>query len=433
MEKICDFDKCTGCSACMNVCPAEAISMKEAGTLGDIHPHINQEKCINCGQCQKVCPTNHPVKLNKPLTAYAVISKDKDDLMTSASGGASSILAQKTIENGGVVYGCVQKSYKDIQHRRIEKKEDLYLLKGSKYVQSDINYTYKQVKKDLDSGKFVLFSGTPCQNGALKNFLKTEYPNLILVDLCCHGCPSQKLLREDCQKLLKYTDLDNDDVIVTFRKKTPYKEERDGIFEILWGSFLSYGFFLGGKKGQKVHVRKSKDRFLVDNYITAFMDGLIFRESCYSCPYARAERCSDITIADYWGLGDSKVPRENGVSLAMPNSQKGKDFLLSAISKCYYEERPVKEAIDGNGQLQHPSIRPTYRDRFLRCFSANKEKAFHKYLCNYRHKTRAKILNKAYDNFFSKHKRLSILNQHLIIFDMVFHKLVYEYSKLGKK
>lgn len=405
--------------------------MTPQGVLGDIHPYINNKLCIDCGQCQKVCPVNYPVHLNKPIKAFAVISKDKEDLMSSASGGASSLLAQSVIENNGVVYGCVQRSYKDICHRRIDRKEDLYLLKGSKYVQSNINLIYREVKKDLQLGREVLFTGTPCQNGALRNYLGKDYPNLISVDLCCHGCPSQKLLRDDCKVILRYTNLKNDDVTVSFRRKTPYKEDRNGIFEILWGSFLSYGFFLEGVYGERVKVRRSKDRFLIDNYITAFMSGLIFRESCYTCPYAKGERCSDITIADFWGLGDSIIPKVNGVSLMMVNTMKNMKLVAQALNKATFEERSVKEAISGNGQLIHPSARPDDRDDFLREFAINQAKTYERHLSKYIHTYRANILYKWHNDFFSKHPFLSRMNKGLKFLDMVFYKLVYEYSKRG--
>lgn len=225
MIDICEKEKCTGCAACMNVCAHNAISMAEQGVCGYIYPTIDQNKCIGCGICVKTCPVNTPIKFNAPLKAFAAISKDHDDLMTSASGGASSVLVNSILTKNGIVYGCVQRNYKHISHERIDKIEDAYLLKGSKYVQSDIGYIYRDVKEDLKTSKTVLFTGTPCQIAGLKSYLKKDYDNLILVDLVCHGVPSQKLLAEDVENLLRdYPNVERNKVHVEFRRKKIVQE-----------------------------------------------------------------------------------------------------------------------------------------------------------------------------------------------------------------
>ena len=154
------------------------------------------------GLCAKTCPVNHPVELRTPLRACAAVSRDEADLMSSASGGASSLLAQETLRRGGIVYGCAMESYRDIRHVRIDRAEDAWKIKGSKYVQSRIGEIYKQVRADLQAGREVMFSGTPCQVAGLRNYLRKAYPNLLLVDLVCHGVPSQKLLRDNIQSVL---------------------------------------------------------------------------------------------------------------------------------------------------------------------------------------------------------------------------------------
>ena len=391
MINICEKDKCTGCAACMNICAHNAISLTEQGICGYIYPEIDQDKCIDCGLCVKTCPVNTPVKFNAPLKAFAAISKDHHDLMTSASGGASSVLVNSVLNKNGIVYGCVQRNYKHISHERIDKIEDAHLLKGSKYVQSHIGYIYRDVKEDLKTGKTVLFTGTPCQIAGLKSYLKKDYDNLILVDLVCHGVPSQKLLAEDVENLLRdYPYADKEKISVEFRRK----KNSPGMFEPDWGTFISYGVFNNGG-GKTFAHKKKKQKFLADNYITAFMAGTIFRENCYTCPYAQSQRGSDITIADFWGLKKCAFTTTEGVSLLLSNTQKGLRAINEFKENFIICERPVEEAINGNGQLLHPSFRPKERDIFLNTYPNNSLKAYNISLNNYKEQYRIKLLYKS--------------------------------------
>ena len=218
--------------------------MEESEPFGYIYPIIDSNLCVDCGLCAKICPVNSPIELNEPQKAYSAVSKDYDDLMSSASGGASSVLSQLLLKRGGVVYGCVQRNYMDIAHRRIDSCTDSPLMKGSKYVQSNIGYIYRDVKQDLNDGREVLFTGTPCQIAGLRAYLRKDYDQLYLVDLVCHGVPSQKLLREDVEYLLKdYRHVDKDSICVGFRQKKRQHQEK---FEPNWGTFITYGVFNNG-------------------------------------------------------------------------------------------------------------------------------------------------------------------------------------------
>lgn len=181
MNEICSINSCTGCSACANSCVYKAIRMEEVPPHGYLYPVINSDLCIDCGLCSRVCPVNNPASLKRPLNAFAAISKDHEDLMTSSSGGASSVLAQRVIENGGVVYGSVEVDYANISHQRIDKEHELYKIKGSKYVHSYTTECYPQIKEDLKNGFQVLFLGTPCQVAGLINYLRKPYEHLITI------------------------------------------------------------------------------------------------------------------------------------------------------------------------------------------------------------------------------------------------------------
>ena len=401
MIDICEKEKCTGCAACMNVCAHNAISMAEQGVCGYIYPTIDQNKCIGCGICVKTCPVNTPIKFNAPLKAFAAISKDHDDLMTSASGGASSVLVNSILTKNGIVYGCVQRNYKHISHERIDKIEDAYLLKGSKYVQSDIGYIYRDVKEDLKTSKTVLFTGTPCQIAGLKSYLKKDYDNLILVDLVCHGVPSQKLLAEDVENLLRdYPNVERNKVHVEFRRK----KNSPGMFERDWGKYISYGVFLIMGEKNTSSKKKKKQKFLIDNYITAFMAETILRDNCYKCPYAQSKRCGDITIADFWGIKYAPFQTNQGISLLLPSTPKGVQLIQDNKELFDICERPLEEAINGNGRLIKPSSRPKERDDFLNTYPNNTSKAYYTSLKNYKEQYRTKLLHKSL-NQLKKHSR----------------------------
>lgn len=388
MEEICAKELCTACAACMNVCGHNAISMEEVSPYGYVYPKIDKSRCIDCGLCVKTCPVNTPSSLHEPIKAYAAISRDVEDLLSSTSGGASSVMANHILHKGGVVYGCVQNNYKDIAHRRIDKPEDAYKLKNSKYVQSNIGMIYREVKKDLAGGREVLFTGTPCQIAGLRNYLRKEYENLYLVDLVCHGVPSQHLLIEDIDEILRRNGILDDNYQVVFRKKNPRALSEN----------LKYGIFLCQENSELVLPKKDV-AFLNDNYITAFMAGIIFRESCFSCPYAKEHRGSDITIADFWGLGNSSVPKDKGISLMMTNTLKGEKLVEELSSFCYIEERGVEEAIRGNGQLIAPSKYPKERNVFLRLYPSSKDAAYKcslkKYRSDYKRSQRKQYLKNA--------------------------------------
>ena len=342
MVDICEKSLCTGCHACMNICSKKAISM-HPDSLGFLYPHIDAALCVDCGLCAKICPVNHPPKAVYPATVYAVQSADRADLMSSTSGGAASVFSQYVINQGGVVYGCSGSDITHICHKRIDTLSELNQLKGSKYVQSEIGLVFRQVRDDLKAGKKVLFTGTPCQVAGLKNFLRKDYETLVTVDLVCHGVPSQQLLLDD----VKAGSHLQEKYMVSFRKKG--RKETD----------LKFGVYVN--KSDTLIYSKNYPQ---DSYIMGFMQGLFYRNSCYSCRWASSNRCSEITIGDFWGLGEvynKEMDKGLGVSEALLNTEKGISFFKECKNLFHYEQRRVQEAIIGNGQLQYPSKRhPLY-------------------------------------------------------------------------
>ena len=336
MLRIIDNSQCCGCGLCASQCPTSCIDMKP-GKLGHLYPDIDNKKCINCGLCQRICPSLHPLELTPPQHAYAAWAKDESDYKSSTSGGASSVIAQHIISQGGVVYGCAVLQGAIVEHIRIDKKEDLYRIKGSKYVQSSIIKVLPQIKQDIKENRTVLFLGTPCQIAAVRK-LFTDIPNkLYLVDLVCHGTPSQKSLHNYLKRSVPLAKIDN----ISFRSEEGY------IIKAFSGGQLIYS-------SSELWSNRYKD-----HYYNSFFDGFSFRESCYQCRYASPHRVSDISIGDFWGLGketpcDEIPEHEFGISLILPNTRNGLSLFHEVSTAMNVFERPISEAISGNNQLQHP-------------------------------------------------------------------------------
>lgn len=351
MEKSIDFIKknqCCGCSACVQKCPKNAISLKE-DEEGFFYPIVNKEKCINCGLCKKLCPfINYEVeqKENYPK-AYAVKNKINKDILNSSSGGVFIAIAKYIIKENGVVFGAAYDENNNVNHISVEREEDLFKLQGSKYVQSNILNTFKDAKESLDKGKKVLFSGTPCQIRGLKNFLLKDYDNLITCDLVCHGVPSQKLfktylksLEEKYQKKIKKYD---------FRNK-----DKKG-----WGLTAKVTF----EDGKSKYINSD-----FDSYYSNFLDCNTYRESCYNCKFTTTNRNTDITLADYWGILSihNDFYDEKGVSLILVNSKSGLDLLNNIADNIELIETDLNYAITKNKNLIQPSVRPEKRNNIYK-------------------------------------------------------------------
>lgn len=340
MIEVCNISDCCGCGACHAVCPHGAIRMSP-GLLGALHPEISQEKCVDCGLCRKVCSVVNPVRKKDSLHSYCAYDTSDAGRASSASGGAASALAEAVLSAGGVVYGCAQKPGPAIGHLRVDSLDDVALLKGSKYVQSSLEAVYEDIRNDLDRDLDVLFIGTPCQVAGVLNYtsmqpLKTG--SLYTVDLCCHGVPSDRMLKEH----LDYLGFGSSQVCVTFREKT--------------GSRPAYMFKVADTGGKLVYKASAHKDF----YMAGFMSGLYCRENCFSCRYACPERCSDITLADHWAMGDSEDPEmilSKGVSTVLVNTSEGESLLSMAAHLLRIEERPFEESLR-NGRFIAPLPRP---------------------------------------------------------------------------
>lgn len=328
MKQICDISACTGCGACAGICPKGCISFASNPNCGGaIYPRIDTGKCIGCNRCKKVCPNQHKVSKMLPKECFAAWNLNQATRTSSTSGGIGVAFAQVVVRNGGAVYGAAVKGAGIVQHIRVVNENDLHLLQKSKYVHSHITKdVYRLLADDKKAGRTILFTGTPCQIAGVRSFLR-GYDKLFLVDIVCHGVPSQQILREHIKWKTKhevsyFTTRDNGKYCLTL-----YDTNREIVYQ--------------------------KD-FPNDEYEYGFMYAMFFRKNCYACKYACEDRCSDITIGDFWGLGTTDYPKEK-VSEILVNTPKGSDLLSMCRDMLFMDKRSVEEAIAGNAQLRMPS------------------------------------------------------------------------------
>lgn len=351
--QLCDKNTCTQCMACVNVCPKGCIKMVDAGQ-GFAVPQIDESVCVECCACVRSCHQMYNTLVRytsaKTLACWTKVGSDR---RKSSSGGAFSVLARKVLNENGIVYGATMDKNLQVLHVSIESAEELPRLQGSKYVQSYLGNTFSHVRNSLKEGRLVLFTGTPCQVGGLLTFLRKKYENLITCDMVCHGVPSQMAFNAFCKR----TQLSGSCEGISFR------------FTEGWGFQLARELkspTMDGKANSTCVKRKPVNPKKAW-YMRAFNKSLMFNEACYSCSYARPERVSDFTMADYWGLGVNKPFNHStfqGVSMLLVNTPKACEQ-LKEMPDLFYEERDLQEALDGNYNLSHSSVRPENRDQFI--------------------------------------------------------------------
>lgn len=320
---------CVGCYACENICSINCIIMI-SDEEGFWYPKVDEDKCIKCGKCKDVCPIMNKVHFNNKPIAYSCINKDELIRLASSSGGVFTLLAERVISNGGVVFGAEFNSSFGVEHSHVETQEEIDKFRGSKYVQSKIGDSYKQARDMLESGRSVLFTGTPCQIAGLKSFLDYSYEKLLLCcDIICHGVPSPYV----------------------WKKYVEYREEKAGspthriIFrskEKGWKLFTLLFMFKNNKK-----YRETVDK---DLYMQAFLKDICLRPSCYNCEFKTLQRQSDITLADFWGIQNilPSMDDDKGTSLIFVNSKVGLDIFEQIKKYIIWQEVNINEAVKYN-------------------------------------------------------------------------------------
>lgn len=345
-------DQCCGCTACIEICPTKALSF-ETDSEGFNYPKLEESKCCNCGLCEKVCPMKYERKAENKAEIghiYCVQHKDKEARKSSTSGGAFSALADVMLKEGGIVYGAVFDEEMQVKHAAVAMLEELKLLRGSKYVQSELAGVFIEVEKSLRAGRKVLFSGTPCQIDGLKRYLqaaKVSKEQLYTIDVACHGAPSPKIWKEYVQYLEEkhHSKIQK----VNFRAKD--KGWHDSGLKI---EFKNGSTYFGDMRQ--------------DPYYIFFFSHYSLRPSCYKCPYTKMERPGDITLADFWGIENDKVWDDNsGTSMVMINTRKG-NWLWEKVSFLRWRDSDKKEITQPI--FFKPSTQPENRNEFWKMYDS---------------------------------------------------------------
>lgn len=342
-------NKCSGCSACASICPKGCISMRP-NSEGFLYPFVNQDVCIKCGLCEKTCPVLHPPVFgeNEVPMAYAVQNRDENIRMDSTSGGAFTAIAQYVLDRSGVVFGAIFDENFDVVHYYVERKEDLHKLRRSKYVQSRIGSSFKQAKEFLDKGRWVCFSGTPCQIGGLKSFLRKDYDNLVSVDIACHGVPSPKFWSE--YKQFQENKYSSKIHFADFRYK------KNG-----YSSSVMALKFENGKK--YFHGHES------DYMLKAFFSEIVSRKSCSNCSFKTLKRVSDFTIFDCWSIGkiNKSMDDNKGTTAVLIHSKQGEKIWNEIMPSFVASNVDAKKAValDGDMVIASKKANPR-RDEFFR-------------------------------------------------------------------
>lgn len=341
-----DID-CVGCGACANTCPKNCLNMI-ADKDGFLRPEIQKDNCINCSACEKACPIiNKSSKDEEPIPVYAVYSKNDKVRISSSSGGLFYTVAKHIIENGGIVYGAAFDENLYLYHKGVDSVENLYLLQGSKYIQSDTKLCFREIKKHLTTNRPVLFCGTPCQVEGLLCYLNKPYENLFTIDFICHGVPSPKAWQEYIKHQEKAFSAKA--CSVSFRDKT------NG-----WANFSSKLKFANNAKYIEPHDN--------DAFMKAFLQNISLRKSCYQCRFKSVNRNSDITMGDLWGIKNilPHITDDKGVSVAFIQSEKGKYLLEQVKDNMWLQEIPSDSAIANNSAMVKSVCEHNFRDYFFR-------------------------------------------------------------------
>lgn len=346
---------CMGCSACANICPHDAISMP--WNIEGFHtPVVDLDICTHCNACTKVCPplnetqpvNNQQLKTPDVYGGWHLNHKIRE---ASSSGGIFTALAEQILDEGGCVFGAAQNADLTLSHRCIENKDDLSCLRGSKYFQSDIGATFRQVRLMLKNKRPVLFSGTPCQISGLLSYMRKPHPLLLTCDLACHGTPSYRLFQS-------YADYYTQKAASRLTG-TDFRNKDSG-----WLHFSMKRYFQSGEI--------SSTWYGEDLFMRGFLSDICLGKACYGCPWNAFPRQADITLADYWGVQE-KHPEwqtEQGVSIVFANTETGRIWLDKVRNRLYLHRETMENLPDGSrwnqGLSSIPVSMPNRRERFLK-------------------------------------------------------------------
>lgn len=351
MPELASKSQCTGCTACVSICPRQCICM-DVDVEGFVYPTIeNDSVCISCGICERVCPVLNKKEYSESLTkAYAAFSKNDLLRMESSSGGIFSELSKVVLQSGGIIYGASYNKNYIVEHISIDSIEMLEKLRGAKYSQSNLGESFQTIKNQLNSGKKILFSGTPCQVAGLKAFLDHDYDNLICIDFVCHGVPSPMVWKE----YVKYRARTDDDS--TGLKRINLRNKESGWSKYTYSVEFTYS-------DNKRYLYNNQD----DPFMRFFINDYILRNSCSDCHFKGYDRVSDITLGDFWGIWDiaPEMDDNKGTSLVLTHSKKGEQLFKAVFKNIKFKQVTLEQASRLNQSLLQSSVQHVDRDLVL--------------------------------------------------------------------
>lgn len=361
MLEVIEKDKCCGCSACFSACGHHAITM-QLDSEGFEYPIISQEACVDCGLCQSVCPVlqyenrkSIREKNSDAQIGFAARNKNFSQRLISSSGSIFPPIAEWILDNNGLVVGAAYDNDFNVVHKFVESKDELCALQGSKYLQCKAdNETFKYIRKELKNGRKVLYSGMACQVEGLKSFLRKEYDNLYTIDLICMGIPSYVVW----QKYLAAFFGDEKIKSINFKEKS-----------IGWDTFT---FRVDTDK------RIFKERGMHNLYLRSMFLSWNMRPSCFQCPFKKAKRISDFTLADAWGVYHSTpdINDNKGLSSVIVHSNKGLELWNILKDKIDSVQVSIDDIAAGNSNLITNKPQTGDRKLFFETLNVNSKEAF---------------------------------------------------------
>jgi len=352
--------QCCGCGACKSICPQKAIKMKK-DSHGCFYPVIDEDKCVDCKLCLKVCDFKNFKPKEIQNTFYSCRNKNINEIMNSRSGGFFFTLASKILQEKGVIYGVELNKDLVVKHKRIDNIDDLNMIRGVKYVKSDVTDIFNQAIIDLKSNKTILFSGTPCETHGLLSLCqikKIDTAKLITVDVVCHGACNPELF-----------ELYKDYIEKKFNKKIKKFDFRDKK-HFGWNSHYESIYFENGKR---VSLR---------SYTESFYSSYFLMKSCFNCPYTTVNQIVDFTIGDFWGINEieDKYDDNKGVSLVICHNDKARMLFNEIKDQLIFSETKCEQSIAKNYPLFRNTDKPNNYENIIKDFSAKqnieKEKIF---------------------------------------------------------
>lgn len=349
-----DFNKrCYGCGACVDICPVNAISMKE-NEEGFIIPIIDKDKCINCKKCDKICPRFNIMRIEKGIRErefYTFFKYPKEERLNSTSGGVFWTLANSFIQDGNYVAGAVWNKEFQVEHILTNDLEEAKKIRESKYVQSNATGIYKKVMKILQDGKKVLFSGTPCQCTAIRNYTG-NHKNLYTTAVICEGVPSPKVWRY----FYKYIEKENNSKLkrVVMRSKDGEKRWKEPHYKFEF------------ENGKKLLIKNNQVP-----YFLAFVTGLIQRNSCYECGIKGDNINCDILMGDYWSCGEDEFKKSEGYGISAVGifTEKGKELQKILSESNYFEKTNIDKILQKNKVIMTSIKKSPKRKKFFRKYN----------------------------------------------------------------